>query len=340
MNLKYILGAIAGVAVLGVFLLSSGVVNPSWNPFIQPPSGEVLETAIYNLSKIEKMRILALVDLVVEMPKKITGSLNLNQIIDYSNKEQKKNLTGFDLSVGIEGMELSIEAEMIGIDKKLYLKINSLPPYLPLGVDVETLKNQWLLVDPAKIGLFGLTASTSQEVNNSQDTAFLNDLKALIANKKIFKLKRNLGKETIDNRETSHYSAEVNKQTAKEVLPQFFAILYKYLPSSGGASYQQELQNSLNEFQQNFDEVWKALGGLGFDVWIDNNSQTLKKVKFYKEIQQNKIGIEVAFSDFGKDFAISAPAEFKPIEQVLPPDLLGKAELSSGIATTTLPISQ
>jgi len=327
---KYIIEGVVGVVVLSIFLLSSGIINPSWNPFVQPPSGEVLENAIYNLSKIEKMRILALVDLSIEQPKKITGVLNLNQAIDYSNKDQKKNLTDFNLSVGIEGLDLSLGAQMIGIDKNLYLKINNLPSYLPLGVDVETLKNKWLLIDPAKVGLLGSVASTSDEVKKSQDEALLNDLKTLITDKNLFKLKRNLGKETIDGQIATHYSAEVDKQTAKEVVPQIFSIISKRLPDSGDATYQQDLQKSLDEFKQNFDEIWKALGGINFEVWIDENSQTLKKEKFTKEIQQNKILIEVAFTEFGKDFAIEQPVEFKPIEDVLPPDLLG-------IATTTAP---
>lgn len=331
---KYIVGAIVGVVALSLFLLSSGVVNPSWNPFKQPPSGEVLESAIYNLSKVEKMKISALVDLSVETPQKITGVLDLNQAIDYSNKEQKKNSTDFNLSVGIEGMELSIDAQMIGIDKNLYLKINSLPPYLPLGVDVEVLKNQWLLVDPAKLGLFGSVASTSPEVATSQDIEFLNDLKALIVGKKIFKLKRSLGKEAIDNQETAHYTAEIDKQTAKELLPQIFVVINKQLPNSGDNAYQQELQNSLNQFKENFDEVWKALGGLDFEVWIDEVNQILKKVKFVKEIQKNKIIIEIAFTDFGRDFAIDAPLDFKPIEDVLPPDLLGITANTSTAITT------
>ncbi len=322
---KYILGGITGFIVLAVFLLSSGAVNPSWNPFSQPPRGEVLETAIYNLSKIEKMKILALVDLVVVSPKKITGTLNLNQSIDYSNKEQKKNLTDFNLAVGVEGMELSMRAEMIGVDKNLYLKINELPPYLPLGVDVETLKNQWLLIDPAKLGLFGSVASTTDEVKKMQDTAFLNELKTIIANKNLFKLKRKLGE--------GHYTAQVDKQTAKEVLPQFFALLYKQLPNSGDLSYQQDLQTSLTELEQNFDEIWKVLGGLDFEVWIDESNQVLNKIKFAKEIKQNKLNIEIAFTDFSKDFIIEKPTDFKPIQDVLPADLLG-------ISTSTAWVSQ
>lgn len=330
---KYILGGAVGAVVLGVFLLSSGAVNPSWNPFKQPPSGEILETAIYNLSKAEKMKITALIDLNIEGSKKIIGALNLSQTFDHSNKEQKKNLTDFNLAINIEGMELSASAEMIGIDKNLYLKIDSLPPYLPLGVDVETLKNQWLLVDPVKLNLFGFHASTSDEVKNIQDAAFLNELKALVVNKKIFKLKRDLGKEIIDNQTTSRYVVEIDKQTVKEFLPQIFVAINKQIPNSGDANYQQELRKSLDELQQNFDEAWKMLGGFNFDVWIDENIQILRKVKFVKEIQKNKIAIEIVFTDFGKDFAIEKPLDFKPIENVLPLDLLG-------IATTTAPISR
>jgi len=331
---KYILGGMVGVFVLGIFLLSSGVVSPSWNPFKQPPSGEVLENAIYNLSQVKKMKISALANLNIETSKKITGDLNLSQAIDYSNETQKKNLTDFNLSVGVEGMELSINASMIGVDKNLYLKINSLPPYLPLGVDVETLKNQWMLVDPAKLGLAGFSSSTLiGGTQNPKDEQILNELKALVANKKIFKLKRSLGQETIDSQTTNHYLAEVDKQTAKEILPQFFTILYKYLPSSGDESYQQDLQNTLAELEQNFDEVWKALGGIDFEVWIGQDNQTLKKVKLVKEIQKNKLLVEITFTDFGKDFVIDAPTDFKPIQDVLPADLLG-------ISTTTVPVSQ
>lgn len=337
---KYVFGGILGVVVLSVFLLSSGIVNPSWNPFKQPPSGAVLENAIYNLSQVEKMKISALVDLSIESSKKITGNLNLTQSVDYSNKTQKKNLTDFNLSVGIEGMELSMNASMIGVDKNLYLKINSFPPYLPLGIDTETLKNQWMLVDPAKLGLAGFSTSTITGEQTAKDTQILNDLKTLIADKKIFKLKRNLGQEKINGEIVNHYTAEIDKQTAKEILPKFFAVLDKYLPqqssglsSSDGASYQQDLQNTLTELEQNFDEIWKALGGIGFDVWIGQDNQTLEKIKFNKEIQKNKLAIEIAFSDFNKDFVIEAPTEFKPIEDILPPNLLG-------ISTSTPAVSQ
>ncbi len=349
---KYIIGGIVGVIVLGIFLLSSGAVNPAWNPFKQPPAGTVLETAVYNLSKVEKMSIkgTANMEIINEdtqkylqnplsdnqeilSPKKIQVALVFNQLIDYSIQEDKKNFTDFNLSLGIEGMELSMGAKVIGIDKKLFLNIASLPPYLPLGFDVETVKNQWLLIDPIKLGL----SSGEDVLNNEQDVenfneAFLGDLKNLVTGKDIFKIKKDLGTETIDNEKTTHYFVELNKNTFRELFPEFINIVMNKLPESQKQTYQQSLQQTLFQFEQNFDAIWKQLGGVSFDVWI-NNDNILKKVKFAKKIVDSSIDFEAVFSDFNKDFAIEAPTEYKPIEQVLPLDLLG-------LATSTLPISQ
>ena len=349
---KYVLIGVVGLAVLTVFLLSSGTVNPSWNPFQQPPSGEVLENAIYNLSKIEKMSINGTANMKIInegtqsylqnplddtqeilSPKKIEVALVFNQLVDYSIKENKKNSTDFNLSLGIEGMELSMGAKVIGVDKSLFLNISSLPPYLPLGFDVETVKNQWLLVDPVKLGLSG----GEDVLNNEQDVenfneAFLSDIKNLVTGKNIFKIKKDLGTETIDNENAIHYFVELNKNTFRELFPEFINILMARLPESQKQTYQQNLQQTLFQFEQNFDAIWKQLGGVEFDVWI-NNDNILKKVKFAKKIADSSIDFEVVFSEFNKDFVIEAPTEYKPIEQVLPLDLLG-------LATSTLPISQ
>ena len=341
---KYIIGGVLGVVVLSVFLLSSGAINPSWNPFQQPPNGEVLETAIYNLSQVEKMSIKGTANMIIinengqsylqnplesiqeiPSPKKIEVALVFDQLIDYSVKENKKNSTDFNLSLGIEGMELSMGARAVGIDKNLFLNISSLPPYLPLGFDVETIKNQWLLVDPVKLGL----SSGENVLNNEQDVenfnqAFLSDFKNLITGKNIFKIKKDLGPETIDNESTTHYFVELNKNTFKELFPEFINIVMSKLPQSQKQAYQQNLQQTLFQFEQNFDAIWKQLGGVSFDVWINNNA-VLKKVKFAKKIEDSLIDFEIVFSEFNKDFVIETPAEYKPIEQVLPLDLLGLA---------------
>lgn len=349
---KYILGGLIGVILLGGFLLSSGVINPSWNPFKQPPSGEVLQTAIYNLSQVEKMSIKGNGNIKIvnekaqsylqnpldnNQPalsaKKIELGLVFNQLVDYSIKENKKNSTDFNLSLGIEGMELSLGAKIIGVDKNLFLNIVSLPPYLPLGVDIETIKNQWLLIEPVKLGLSGKEGDlVNGQIVENQNQALIADLKQLVSEKSMFKIKKDLGFEMVDNENANKYLAMVDKNNFKKLFPEFVNVLMKHLPESQQANYQQNLQQTLFEFEQNFDAIWKQLGGIEFEAWINSNN-VLKKIKFSKEIAQSSINFEVVFSDFGKDVLIEAPTDYKLIEQVLPVELLG-------LASSTLPISQ
>ncbi|MDD5433335.1 MAG: hypothetical protein PHE77_01605 [Candidatus Pacebacteria bacterium] len=330
---KYILLGAVGFVILSVFLLSSGVVNPSWNPFQQPPSGEVLQNAIANLAKIEKMRVQALANLAIETgkqnPSQVEGSLQLDQIIDYSDKTNKKISADVNVAVGVSGMELSFGAKLISVDKSLFLNITTLPPYLPLGVDVETIENQWLFIDPA---LF--RSGQAPLSSPALDSQFLGDLKGLLIGQRIFKIKQSKGQETIDNQATDHYLAEIDKQTFKEVFPEFIKLMERYLPQNSQEAYQDNLQQTIEQFQQNFETIWKQLGGFIFDAWITQNQNILKKVRFKKEIGGNSADIEILFSDFNKEVVIEAPADAKPIEQVLPADLLG-ISIATSTATTT-----
>mgnify|MGYP001180504235 CR=1 FL=1 len=339
---KYIVGGILGVIVLGVFLLSSGVVNPSWNPFKQPPSGDILQTAIYSLSQVEKMSIKGNGNMKIVnekssnylknplektdqslIAKQIELALAFNQFIDYSVKENKKNSTDFNISLGIEGMELSMGAKIIGVDKNLFLNISSLPPYLPLGIDVETIKNQWLLIDSAKLGLFGVANDLpAEQIAENENQILIASLKQLVNKKSLFKIKKELKPENVDNEQASHYLATVDKNNFKKLFPEIMNLLVDKLPESQKQAYQQNLQNTLTDFDQNFDAIWKQFGGIEFEVWINSNN-ILKKIKFAKEIQGSSVDFEVIFSDFGKDVVIEAPTEYKPIEQVLPAELLG-----------------
>lgn len=338
---KYITVAVGGVAVLSVFLLSSGAINPSWNPFEQPPSGEVLEEAVYNLSQIKKMRIqgrgeikmnnpqssLEMGDMAQEnIPKEISFGVLFDTLTDYSNEDNKKNSSDINLSLGIEGMEISLKGKIIGVDKNLYLNISSLPEYLPLGFDVGTVKNQWLLIDPQKLGLSNASQATS--VMAVKNIEILNDLKKMALGKNVLKIKRNLGKEIIDNEQTKKYLVELEKEGFKTAFPELMDVLGKYVPESQKVSFEQSKAQALYQFEQNFDTVWKQIGGMSFEIWI-NNDNVLKKISFSKQISESSVEIEVLFSDFNKDVSIEVPLDYKPIEDVLPLDLLNLKEMTS-----------
>lgn len=331
---KYILIGVIGVVILSVFLLSSGVVNPSWNPFKPAPSGEVLENAIANLSKEKILKIQGLVEVDIRnVPESIrqkaeqentgfafntiNGNLTFSQLIDTSDKLQNKKSTDLNLTVGIEGMSMSLGLTAVGVNKDLFVKLNSLPPFLPEEIQTKDIKDKWFLVDLEKLKVMAGVQEASKPQNES---AFLAELQNLIQGKQIFRIKRSFGEETVDSKATNHYFAELNKNEVKILFPKVADLLTRYVPEQNKVQYQQDLQNSLDEVMQNFDLIWQRIGGISFDAWLEIGDNRLKKIKFGKTINNNALNIEVLFGDFGKNFNIQAPENYAPLEDVIPKD--------------------
>lgn len=327
---KYISIGAFGIVILAVFLLSSGAVNPSWNPFKPAPSGKILENAIANLAKQEKMKIQGLAQVDIQnLPEnirqksaglgfsKISASLAFSQSIDVSSKQQSKKSTDLNLTVALEGMSMSLGLTAVGVNKDLFVKINSLPPFLPQDLQAEDIKDRWFKVDLKKLKAIAEVQETSQPQNES---ALLAEFERLIQNRQVFKIKRGLGEELVDGKTASHFLAELNKNEVKILFPQAVNLLTKYVPEQNKEQYQQDLQNSLEEIAQNFDLIWQSIGGISFDVWIETGDNILKKIKFGKTINNNALSIEILFGGFGKNFNIQAPESYAPLEDVIPKD--------------------
>ncbi|MDD4990036.1 MAG: hypothetical protein PHW31_01875 [Candidatus Pacebacteria bacterium] len=345
---KYIISGVIGVVILSVFLLSSGAVNPSWNPFKPLASSDVLESAIAKLSEVKRMKVQGLVELDIKnLPQtvkeqagnvdsglsfnKLNGSLSFNQLIDNSNQAQQKKSTDLNLIIGIEGVSMSLELTAIGINKDLFVIVNSLPPVLPASIVPEDIKGKWFKADLANLGLENQNSFGLMQQGN--EAAFLADLKKIIEGKQIFKIKKNFGNETIDGVNTSHYSVELDKAAVKELLPKMFDLLSRYIPESNRAQYEQDLQSSLNEFMANFDLIWQKIGGINFDVWVEQTEGRLKKIKFTKTISENSLNLELLFAGFNQNIQIEAPSVYIPIEDIIPKDWLEGP-------TSTVPVSE
>ncbi len=334
---KYISIGVVGLIILTVFLLSSGAVNPSWNPFKPAASGDILENAIAKLSEVKRMKVQGLVELDIKnLPQavkeqaengdsglsfnKLNGSLSFNQLIDNSNQAQQKKSTDLDLTVGIEGVSMSLGLTAIGVNKDLFVIVNSLPPFLPASIVPDDIKGKWFKADLAKLGLGSRT--NPEFIEGENENAFLADLENLVEGKQIFKIKKNLGEETIDRVKTEHYLVELNKTAVKELLPKMLGLLAKYASQANQAQYEQQLQDSLNELMANFDLIWQKIGGINFDVWVEQAESRLKKVKFAKTISENSLNIELLFTDFNQNIQIEAPSVYIPIEDVIPKNWL------------------
>jgi len=332
---KYIIGGVIGVAVLSTFLLSSGAVNPSWNPFNQAPSDSSFEKAFANLGGVAKMRIKGLVEADIKnLPEELkqqteesagisfntlNGSVSFDQQIDNSNQLEKKRATELMVSVGIEGVAMSLGISAIGINKDLYLMVNNLPPFLPASISASDIKGKWFKADLKSL-MAGTEAATqlNSGSNNPEETVFLNELKNIASGDKFFKVKKSLGQETVDGALTQHYVIEIDKASVKEALPKVFNLATQYTSQNASQEYQDNLQNSISQIMDNFDLIWAKIDGITFDAWIETGENRLKKIKFEKTISDNTLRAEFLFSDFGKDFQIKAPDTFFNIEDIIP----------------------
>jgi|GEM_PF-5335912 len=338
---KYFFIGVIGLVILTVFLLSSGVVNPSWNPFLPHISSAFVQDSLSALTEIKKMRINGFLEMNFQnmqyiseqslSPQKVNLFLQFNHLIDYLSPEQRKNATDIKADLKIDDMPLSLAVEMIGAQNVLYLKINELPEYLPLGIEVEKLTNQWFLVDPLKLGLSSQATSTierSKQINN----AFLQEVQKIISAKDLFYVKRYVGQETIDNTKTKHYVVSLRPKEVKELLPELFNIFSKYANASEMNNYKQDFEKTRQSVMQNFDQIWKEINGIDFDLWITIDNPVVKKIKIAKKIDNNSLNGELNFSDFNKGFVIEIPQQYTPIENIFPPEWLGE------ITTSTLPL--
>ncbi len=334
MLIKYIIGGVVGVAVLSVLLLSSGAVNPSWNPFNQT-TDDSFEKAFINLGDISKMRVKGLVEVDIKnLPQelkqqteegtgisfnKLNGSVSFDQQIDDSNQLEKKRATELTASVGIEGIAMSLGLSAIGINKDLYLMVNDLPPFLPASISASDIKDKWFKADLKSL-MAGSQAEPQldSESNSPEEAAFLGELKNIASGSKFFKVKKNLGQETVDGVPAQHYIIEIEKASVKEALPKVFNLASQYTSQNASPEYQDNLENSVNQIMDNFDLIWAKIGGITFDAWIETGENRLKKIKFEKTISDNTIRMEFLFSDFGKDFQIKAPDTFFKLEDVIP----------------------
>ena len=97
----------------------------------------------------------------------------------------------------------------------------------------------------------------------------------------------------------------------------------------------------MKDFPEKFEEFFKKIGGIDFEVWIDRDNN-LQKIKFEKEIDlglieeiqdpdlrntKMKIAFDGRFSEFNQKLKIEPPKEFKSIEEILPKQLFEPSSL-------------
>lgn len=333
-TLKPVIATIVVVVLVVTGLLASGKWNPSWNPFHPLSSMSIVTKSFEALSAAKSMKIDGKVDIVWQIPKQEQGSqasslqdlfggngpteigLNSDFVIlsDKTDENNPKSQTDLGVSIDVGGVAISGNGRLVSFPGRAYLMIGETPELLEVFMpDLAKAQSQWLKINAED---FASSTLASSSLGFEQDKEFVAELKTLVEGKEILQIKRELGRETINQARTRHYLVSFNKQELKAVLPAFLQLVKKYVPQDEQAQLA-DIDEILNDFDQSFDALWEKLKGFDFDIWVADGGW-LAKIGLDKTIGNNSLKFELVFSDLNKKFDIEEPTSSAPIEDVLP----------------------
>ena len=348
-----VVGIVVGYAAVAVFLsLAVGLWNPGWNPFSASTSKgtDIVVNAVSKAiegSKSLQLNLLLEIEADAKMSALSTGDnqyknikigLDLKNQIDKSNSKKIKTLSQINLGMQAEGVSMSGDLEMRDVGDSLYLKIVSLPPFLPLPASLEQLKGQWIKMSlgdlQKKLAASGLQMA-SADLGEYQ--AVLKGLKEIAKGKNFFEIKKRWGQEDMAGAKAERYTVALNKKAIKDFVPDYLDLAKKYVPEDQRAEAEKQALEIKSDFAKNFEQYWAAIGGLTFDIWVDKASGRMVRFVWEKEIdpaqlskalqesegvsQQEiktmKIKVDFNLSRFNESFEIAEPTEFITAEKAL-----------------------
>jgi len=336
LNLKTILTAIAIFVLGGVIVLASEAWNPSWDPF--QTKGNVIERALARTLQAQSLSADFLIKLSadlegVEGNQTMALEARLKENISWQEEKAKAN-GQLDFLVLTEGASLSANLENILKDDGFYLKINTLPAILPLGIDATSFKGKWFNVDLAMLSQ-ALGQPENQTLSKKQREKILAEILAVLKENPLFVIK--------ETKEES-FLVEVDKEMLKKFAPAFLEKMKQYIVQQSLNDYNTSINQSLADFSLKVDDFWQKTGGIEFEAFIKNGY--LVKVKWQKDINlkdylsyqiEDKIkggninlSMELNLSDFNKTFQIQAPPNATPLEDLIIPLLSSMSGIMPG----------
>ncbi|MFH1657386.1 MAG: hypothetical protein ABH919_02870 [bacterium] len=263
-------------------------------------------------------------------------SLVANSDNDKTDPQNLKQTGDFNVTVGTEGVQFYLSGENIIIGDSSYLKLTTIPalpmiePMLQmLGINISSLKNQWIKLDQESIKeLTGenWTAEMEEELSSAQEKneKTIQELQTLFLSGNFYSVKQELAAEKINGQKAYHYIVGLEKEGTKALLLE--AI--KVLAENEGETFNPD-EEELASFSANFDEFFTKIGGLDADLWIGQKDKLLYKFDLTKEISSDQldgsiteegtviINMIMEFSNFNQPLNITAPEDAKPLNEIL-----------------------
>ncbi len=293
---KIVVGVLV-VAILGTGVaLASRVWDPLWNPF-RPSPEMVLKNMAESMQKVSSVH--TEVDFRMDGAGEASSTSLVAKLIDNSDISNLQNLkSGGSLTVGlgIQGIQLTGEANYIISGKDLFIMLSNLPniPFLP--IDLSSFKGKW-------IRMTGLS-------DNSEDmTGLVQMVKNFSGNGNLMVVKKELPDEKLGKINSYHYVVGLKEDGAKE----FIKIILK--ETSDLTTLSDEAM------QAQSDEIAQKIGALEIEYWIGKKDELLRKVKletrFVDDSQEAIIGITLNLSDFNKPVSVKAPDIYTNAEDLM-----------------------
>jgi len=333
---------VAGLVVGGAVAYNQGL-------FESPNKGGVLENAVAELIDTKTFKVEGKIeanikgaegglsggDAELSLPplSNIKAFLNFDSIVDQKTRDNLKSSSSFVIGIDADGLQITGTVELITKDNKIYVKIVSLPALLLSFVStLGDIQGQWMMIDfNALKEQYGddLGVNIDEEELEEQLKALTDEVNRLLAEKTIFDIKEEYGREEIGDIITEHYLFTANRQAIIDIVNEYSELTKQYVPEDKQEEYEESIRKSIEGFPAGLDQILLATGGINFDAWIEKGSGRLVRIKWEntitpssnsdisKEIESVDVLIDVTFSDFNKKVKIEAPTGTKPIQEVL-----------------------
>ncbi len=319
----------AALVLIGGILCAAKI----WKPFSAPKGNvEAVSKAIERTFQVNSLKTNGKIHFSARDEEK---SAFIESIFSQKSEELRgynpKIESVFNLSIGSAGITLRAEGKLAVLGNDVYINLTSLPASSSLlfGADLSKIKGKWYKINREEVaGITGININSETEKEREKLKELEEKAKAIICRGNIFQIEKNLGTEMIKGVKTTHYVLAFSKDGFKKSIPELLKTVAEYIPEDRRQEYDQNLQKFLDDFSQNFDELWKTVSLFRFDLWADRFVRRVKLEKTFSSTQnfspklaegniQAEIKIDLYFSDFGKKFNINPPKEYKKISDML-----------------------
>ena len=319
------------ILIVGIVLLSTiGVGTFSyfqgWLPFSSSDE-DVLSTMFEKMSENKTWHSETNITIGSEVEgQRLDVLFNIKEDTDRTDPKNSKSDIKLNGELGMEGMSFSFGMEIKTLGQKdIYLKITTIPaiPVLGmLGINLDELKDQWIKIDTEYL-----------ESVPDENEEMVKQLTELLVGKEILIVQEKFADEKIEDVNCYHYSVLLDKDELANIMPEMFSIIMQDNSSLEQLS-EIEKEEMLDEMITNFDGLMDGIGDINFEVWIGKKDKLLYQLNVEKEINTNELyggdaygnidfGFRMNFSEFNQEINISAPEEFKLLDEVFPTEIFG-----------------